>query len=583
MDATERRQLLRPARIALVYVFLAGAWIVGSDYLVNRVLRMPTLHSYKGIFFVLATGALLYWMLARAEAGMRASHLHLRSSRERFELLVESAPEAVFIQTGGCFRYLNPAALRLFAALDARQMLGRRVLDFVAPDHRDAVQERIGFLNHERRAAPPREQVMLRLDGSPVEVEASAAAMEIDGQYGAVVFIRDISGRKIAERHEEQLREQIRQAQKMESLGRLAGGVAHDFNNLLTVINGYADMLLEDLSRDHPLTQCAQEIRDAGERAASLTRQLLAFSRKDVGERRILDINAVIRDSERMLNRLVGENISVATSLDDAIGTVWSDPAWIHQMLLNLVVNSRDAMPDGGLIEIRTADAVVSEAQCRSHSEASPGRYVRLSVVDSGIGMPSEVLAHAFEPFFTTKPAWQGTGLGLSTVYGIVHNCGGWITADSRPGEGATMNLWLPVREGPVDARSALAEHDRLRGDETILLVEDDPVVRVATANMLRRYGYGVVAAGDGVEAVRLATEWSGRIDLVLSDVVMPGMNGPETAAQLRSRRPGVKVLLMSGYRPDELREVAAELPFIAKPFTATTLARRVRAVLDGA
>jgi two-component system, cell cycle sensor histidine kinase and response regulator CckA len=571
---------LRPRRVALLYVLLAGIWIVGSDYVANHILRMPQVHSWKGLAFVLATATLLYAILARADRSIRDFTAGLMASREQFQLLVERAPEAIFIQAAGEFRYVNPAALRLFGTLDRSALLGRPVLDLVPAQDHALVAGRIRDSLEKRVPLPLREGVYLRTDGTPVDVEVSASPCEFEGEPGAVVFVRDISERIRAERQEEHLREQVRQAQRMESLGRLAGGVAHDFNNLLTVINGYSDMLLTEWT-EGDAAHCLREIHDAGQRAASLTRHLLAFSRKDVGERVVLDVNAVVRDAERMLARLVGEHIRLSTVLDPAAACVWADSSWLDQILMNLVVNSRDAMPTGGSIEVRTADAAIGEEYCRTRSDARPGRYVQVTVTDTGAGMSPDVIARACEPFFTTKPQGQGTGLGLSTVYGIVRNCQGWVDIESEVGRGTAVHTWFPAG-GAGAAALETPGAVQLRGSETILLVEDDQVVRQATAAMLRRYGYGVVAVGGGAEAVRIAGSPGARIDLLLSDVMMPDMNGVELAEKVRRLRPGVRVMLMSGYRPDEVAAAAPELPFLSKPFTAVTLAARIRALFDG-
>ena len=354
--AMRRAYRLQVVRI-VVYVLLALLWIVASDYVADVFIRRPEVHTYKGAAFVLATGALLFLVLRRAAASIRGFEAELVASREQFRRLVENAPESIFIQTGGIFRYANPAMVRLLGAASAGDLIGLPVLDFIHPDFRETVQDRIQVLSLGVDRVPPAEERFVRMDGTAVDVEVSAAPFEHDGRPGAVVFAYDISERKRSERQKLHLEEQVLQAQKMESIGRLAGGVAHDFNNMLTVINGHSDMLLALLPEADPFRESVQEIRDAGERAASLTSQLLAFSRKDRPRAAVVGLNGAVRDVERMLRRLVGEHIEMVTRLDPEAGCVLADPSSLNQVLMNLVINARDAMPKGGRIEIRTATA----------------------------------------------------------------------------------------------------------------------------------------------------------------------------------------------------------------------------------
>jgi len=366
-------------------------------------------------------------------------------------------------------------------------------------------------------------------------------------------------------------------------VGRLAGGVAHDFNNLLTVINGYADFLLAGLEPDNPMRASAGEIRAAGDRAASLTKQLLAFSRKQVIEPKVTDLNQEIRGSEGMLQRLIGEDILLTTRLDSALGLTLADAEQLQQVIMNLVVNARDAMKNGGRIDITTRNLEVSDDGA-AHPDAKPGQYVMLTVADNGTGMDENTRQHIFEPFFTTKGPDKGTGLGLSTVYGIVRQSGGWIDITTEVGMGSSFNICLPRIDSPERARRDGPPAGEWRSSgETILVVEDQEAVRRLTTSLLREYGYQLLEASDGTDALRIAKEYGGEIDLVLTDVVLPGINGKELSERLQELRPGLKVLFTSGYTADAIgdRGILAEgLAYIPKPFSGGEMAAKIRDVL---
>jgi PAS domain S-box-containing protein len=394
---------------------------------------------------------------------------------------------------------------------------------------------------------------------------------------GVIVFSLDIT-----ERHE--LEEQLRQVQKMEAAGRLAGGLAHDFNNLLTAILGYGDLLLARLPEGDPLRRHSEEIRRAGERASALTRQLLAFSRKQVLLAEVVDPNALVSGLETMMRRLAGERIEVALALASQ-GHVMVDPGQFEQVVVNLVLNARDAMPRGGQLSIATRDIDLDPDYVHAHIESTPGPHLVLEVTDTGIGMDAETRSHVFEPFFTTKESGKGTGLGLSSVYGIVKQSGGHIVVESQEGRGSTFRLYLPRTESRARGVSSPAL-PQLRGSETILIAEDEPMVRELTREILEDAGYSVLEARDGQEAVTLAGAHAGPIHLLLSDVVMPGMMGGETAARVRQLRPEVRVLFMSGHADDpavESGEAHGDAPLLAKPFSPTALTARVREALDPA
>jgi two-component system cell cycle sensor histidine kinase/response regulator CckA len=408
---------------------------------------------------------------------------------------------------------------------------------------------------------------------------------------GDCILLLD-STREVAERAkiEQSLRhaeERLRQAERMEALGRLAGGVAHDFNNLLTVINGYSIMLADQLRRDDSRWAYANEIRKMGDRAASLTKQLLSFSRTQIIKPKKLDLNSIIVEAERMLRRLIGDDIKLFTKLDPALGQIMADPEQLHQVIMNLVVNAGDAMADGGNLLIKTTNLEVSEGAGVIRDEAKPGPYVMMSVTDTGGGMSEETLQHIFEPFFTTKERGKGTGLGLSTVYGIVRQSGGWIEVGSELGVGTSFKLYFPRIEGaPVEARSETPGLPVEQGDETVLIVEDqDAVLRYVKA-ILEAYGYHVIEASNGDEAMAVAKAFPGEIDLLLTDVVLPGMNGKILAERLKGNRKNLKVLFMSGYPSDVIAHrgvLESGVAYIPKPFSPDGLAAKIREVLTGA
>ena len=393
--------------------------------------------------------------------------------------------------------------------------------------------------------------------------------------------------RDVAERTQalEATQSQLLQAQKMEAVGQLAGGIAHDFNNLLTVITGRAELLLGRLADRDPARPGVELIRRTADRAAALTRQLLAFSRKQILQPVNVDLNTVAARNEPMLQRLIGEHVTIATTLDPSLGTVSADPTQLYQVIVNLAVNARDAMPGGGRIALSTANVEFDDADARRHPGLQPGRYVMLAVADTGTGMDALTQAHIFDPFFTTKEPGKGTGLGLSTVYGIVKQSGGYIQVDSQPGRGATFRIYLPRIEAPAPAPVVTpAPQAPDRGTESIVIVEDEGELRALAQEVLEAQGYTVLSARDPEEALRLLDEFGGPIHLLLTDVVMPGMSGRELANRLAPGRPDMKVLYMSGYTDDAILHhgvLDPGLAFMPKPFTPAALASKVREVLD--
>ena len=419
-------------------------------------------------------------------------------------------------------------------------------------------------------------------NGRRVNVEFVSNVYGVNGKSVIQCNIRDITARK----HAEQVDERLRQSQKMEALGQLAGGVGHDFNNLLGVILGYCELLEEGIAADDSKRRMVEQIHNAGTRAAALIRQLLAFSRRQILRSVVLDLNRLVTGMEAMLRRLIGEHIEIATSLLPHLGRVKADPAQIEQILMNLAVNARDAMPGGGTITIETANVELDDNHARQHAEVKPGSYVMLAMSDTGAGMDSETQARIFEPFFTTKQPGKGTGLGLSTVYGIVKQSAGYIWAYSEPGKGTTFKVYLPWVGGEAEIlrrEKPLSIHG---GSETILLVEDNEPLRELTRQMLEGLGYAVLDSGRPFEAIRTAERHEGPIALLITDVVMPEVNGRLLAETLTAVRPEMKVLYISGYTDDargEQGELEAGCQLLEKPFTRDALAKRVRELLDSA
>ncbi len=509
-------------------------------------------------------------------------HTRAEESLIRLHQAVDASGEVIFMtDREGIITFVNPEFSRLYGYSE-EEVLGKvtpRILKSgVTPPENYAKFWRTIL---EKRVARG-EVINKSKDNKLVTVESSVnPVLDKSGNIeGFLAIQRDITGRK-------QLEEQFRQAQKMEAVGRLAGGVAHDFNNLLTIINGYAQLLLERFrSEDGPSAQL-REILSAGERATGLTRQLLAFSRKQVLEPKILDLNDVMEGMQKMLRRLIGEDVELHILPGKGLGLVKADPTQIEQVILNLAVNARDAMPYGGKLTIETANAELDEGYARTQSDVIPGHYVMLGLRDTGVGMDPQTLVHIFEPFFTTKERGKGTGLGLSTVYGIVKQTGGHISVHSEPGHGTTFNVYLPGSDRVSETSAQNKNSARpLGGSETILLVEDEEAVRALAVRVLKEYGYRVLDTTSPRHAVELSERQEQPIDLLLTDVVMPGMSGRDIAKHLGFTRPKMKVLYVSGYTDDIIAHHGVLEPgtaFLQKPFTPEALARKVREVLDQA
>ena len=502
----------------------------------------------------------------------------LRHSEERYRTLAESAEDVIFVMDReACVEYINAAGAMYFG-VSADRITGSRLGNLFPADIMEPLRANIERVYTTAKSVRTEDRVLLQGREQWFDMRLVPIREQHD-TFRTIVGI----GRNITE--QKKLAQQFQQAQRMEAIGQLAGGIAHDFNNLLTAILGYSDLLLEALPEDDLRRQDVDEIRRAGRSAESLTRQLLAFSRKQILEPVVLDLNALVGHLDQMVRRLIGEDIQVVTRLDRELGQVRADPGQIEQIIVNLAVNARDAMPEGGILTIETANAELDEHYAQVHPGATPGQYVMFAVSDTGHGMSEQTQAHLFEPFFTTKEAGKGTGLGLATVYGIVKQSSGTIWVYSEPGHGTTFKIYLPRVEGVaeplVTARSSVQPPT---GTETVLLVEDHDGLRALVRKVLGRYGYTVLEAANGDEALQICERHQGAIHLLLTDVVMPGMSGPGLADRLAPLHPAMKALYTSGYTDDAIVRhgvLAAGTAFLQKPYTIEALARKVRDVLD--
>ena len=518
--------------------------------------------------------------LQRELANLRAQGGAGSEAEAKLRALMESASQAIIaVDHKGLIEVVNNKTEELFG-YQREELIGQR-LEMLLPD---ALRQQ--HVNHRKDyfARPHARPMGIGLDlagrrknGQEFPIEISLNYVEVGGHSLAISFVTDISERI-------RLEQQLRQSQKMDAVGQLAGGVAHDFNNLLTVIQGYSAMALEGMGPEDELREPLEEIEKSAISAASLTRQLLTFSRLQVVRPKVLNVNAVIKQMEKMLRRVIGEDVELTMVGADDLADIQADPGLIEQIVMNVAINARDAMPQGGKLIVETANLFLDKEYAGAHLAIKTGNHVMLAVTDTGTGMDAGVLSHIFEPFYTTKPQGRGTGLGLATVYGIVQQMEGSIWVYSEPGRGTTFKIFFPVVEG--SGRSDVeAPEGRMvsRGQETILLVEDEEGVRKFVRTMLEKQGYTVVEAADTEKALSLATDFPDRIDLLLTDVIMPRMNGPELAGRIAAIRPGLKVLFMSGYTDRTIRlqdRLADNTHFIQKPFTPNLLGRRLRDIL---
>jgi two-component system cell cycle sensor histidine kinase/response regulator CckA len=507
----------------------------------------------------------------------------LNLSESRFRVLVEHAPDAIVVYDATQNRFVdaNANAERLFGCRREELMASgpQRYYASVQPDGLPPAESMEKMI---ARALAGEtllfERAVHNAEGKDLLCEVRLARLPFTDRNLVRGSFLDITERK-------KLEERLRQSQKMESVGRLAGGIAHDFNNLLTVITGYSELMLSRLEERSPLVKEMEEIKRAGERASSLTQQLLAFSRRQVLRPCVIDLNEVVSRVEKMLRRLIGEDVELRTVPGAGLWSVKADPGQVEQVLVNLAVNARDAMPGGGVLTIETGNVFFDEGYSLGHVPAQSGHYVLLAVSDTGVGMDERTKSQVFEPFFTTKESGKGTGLGLSTVYGIVKQSGGYIWVYSEPGKGSTFKVYIPRTEERVeDPRKAVPPVEDLRGEKTVLVVEDEESILKLASAVLGGYGYAVLAAPGGEEALRVAAEHDGEISLLLTDVVMPGMGGRKLYERILRQRPKIKVLYMSGHTDDAIVRrgvLDPGTPFLQKPFSPISLARKVKEVLE--
>ena len=508
-------------------------------------------------------------VLQQAETALRVSEIRLRT-------LFDSARDFIFLKDRDLnYTHVNRACEELLQ-LPFEAIVGQNDAALFGSEH---AEENRRLDLSVLQGNTERSTYARHIRGKNVVIEMLKVPVRDDrGEVTAICGVgRDITAVR-------QLEEQLRQAQKLEAIGRLAGGIAHDFNNTLTAVLGFGSLLLETTPEDGPDRHAVEQIVLAGERAANLTRQLLTFSRPPMPEMRVMDLNALALNATHLLRRSLGEDVEVVTLLDEHTGSVRADVSLLNQIITNLALNARDAMPRGGRLCLRTAPVELDAAFCAEHAGLAPGPHILLSVRDTGTGMTEEVRRRAFEPFFTTKRTGKGTGLGLSVVYGIVRRLGGCVELDSRPDAGTEVRIWLPRVEARGDTLPVELEEKVVGGRETILVVEDEPMVRDLATRLLRSLGYSVLEVGGGEEALSLLRRYHDRLDLVLSDVVMPRMDGVELTLQLRQERPELQVLYMSGFADDAFAERGLNLDprrLIRKPFTKETLARKLREILD--
>jgi len=567
----------------LPFIFLSGT--MGEEVAIDSLQSGATDYVLKHRSARLIPGVRRALKEAQERAERKRAEEALQRVSRQNELILSSAAEGIYgLDLQGRTIFVNPAAARMIGwAVD--DLLGKSlhaILHHSKPDRTLYPQEECPIYATCMDGAVHQvgDEVFWRKDGTcfPVEYTSTPIRDEHGMIVGAVVTFRDVTERK-------KLEEQLRQSQKMEAIGQLTGGIAHDFNNLLTIINGYSEMTLQLLKADDPLRSNVEAVRQAGERAASLTRQLLTFSRRQVLEPKVLDLNAVVTNIDKMLQRLIGEDIDLVPKLQPGLGRVKVDPGEIEQVIMNLAVNARDAMPQGGKLTIATKNVELDENYTKRHVGIKPGPYVMLAVSDNGCGMDKATQKRIFEPFFTTKEKGKGTGLGLATVYGIVKQSSGSIWMYSEVGGGTVFKIYLPMIQGDAEAiapKAGLAKP--LRGSETVLVVEDQAEIRQLISKVLKECGYVVLEAGHGKAAFRISGRYEGMIHLMITDLVMPVISGRELRDRLASARPNMKVLFISGYTDDAvLRHGILEkgVAFIQKPFTPDSLLRKVREVLD--
>jgi two-component system cell cycle sensor histidine kinase/response regulator CckA len=560
----------KPGLVATSFALTVSAYFSLSEGHSSSEYRKAIIHLILFVFVAV--------LICSFNAALRAAQEGLRRSEVNFRSLVTNAPYGIFrCDANGTLLSVNPALVGILGYSSTAEVVGKNLASlyadsqqwFTTADYFRSAQRFNGIIAD-----------WVRQDHQPLTVRLyGRAILDEDKSVLFELFAEDVTEHRALE-------EQLRHAQKMEAVGRLAGGIAHDFNNLLMVISGYCEFLLERIGQDPAVRGPALEIAKAANRATALTRQLLAFSRKQMLTPKVLDLNAIVTDNLRMLTRLIGEDIDLVMIPGSTLGMVKADPGQVEQVIMNLAVNARDAMPKGGKLTIETANVSLDENYARIHAPAAPGDYIMLAVSDTGMGMDAETQTHIFEPFFTTKGP-KGTGLGLSTVYGIVKQSGGYIWVSSEPARGTAFKIYLPrvaVTEETISLQPPAAVMEVARGNETILLVEDEATVRHLTRDYLRTQGYNVLEAADPAVALQISAAHSGPIQLLLTDVIMPGMNGRELAERVCSARSEARVLYMSGYTENAIGHNGTLEPginLLQKPFTLPALKMKVREALD--
>jgi two-component system cell cycle sensor histidine kinase/response regulator CckA len=579
--------LIMPILLGSMLLPLRGILLLGAFNLAGMVI-LPLLSSritfatviVPTAFFSTLTGLLLLFIRQRDQLEAFRQE-ELAKKEVQYRSLVENINEVIYTtDKEGRFTYISPVVEQI-TKYKVKELMGRHFSTFIFPGDLPLVEA--NFRNVLKGTSETKEFRVVDKDKQILHLRTYAQLlMGNDRPVGIIGVFTDITEQK-------RLQDQLHQAQKMESVGRLASGVSHDFNNLLTVIIGYCEMLLDD-TKDNPTTSSmVKGINRAAERAATLTQQLLAFSRKQIIQPKRLDINELIVNLEKMLRRLIGEHIALTTRLGAEPGIIKVDPAQLEQVLMNLTVNARDAMPGGGKLTIETSDIYLDDAYCRLHSEVAPGGYVMLSITDTGCGMDEKTEENIFEPFFTTKEPGKGTGLGLSTVYGIIKQSGGHIGFYSQLNKGTTFNIYFPMAADTEAAEYEAKEQismgpKTVEGSESLLVVEDQDNLREMMVESLKLYGYSVHAAQDGAEALEICQQKKQSFDLLITDVVMPEMNGKELAEKITRQSPGIKTLYISGYAEDTIgdQNIFLEgLSFLPKPFSPRALAQKVRYILD--
>jgi len=511
----------------------------------------------------------------------------LRTSERKYRELAEQSRTGIFVHKNEKLIYANSRLLEMigYKTSDLPQILDSSIFDFIPESDLEIAHKTISDRLKNIETPSEYELRLKTKDGNTIWTDTSISIIEHNGSPAIMGNVFDITEKKLADAERERLETELQHAQKMEAIGRLAGGVAHDFNNLLTGITGNISLALLDLKAEDPLAKTLNEINAISKRAANLTRQLLAFSRKQIIEPKIINLNNRISDLHKMLVRIIGEDIILVNDLQKDLGQVKVDPSQVEQIIVNLSVNARDAMPNGGQLLLATENVIIDENSKIPSSKLTPGTYVKLSVKDNGTGMNDEILSRLFEPFFTTKPKDKGTGLGLSTVYGIVRQHGGYIDVESEVGKGTKFTIYFLQVEGKSsEFRASNSASDWPKGTETILLVEDELIVRNMTSKILSRLGYKVLKAPNGGEGLSVGENNSGKIDLLLTDVVMPGMNGPELAERLAPSNPEMTILFTSGYTNEDIIHHGIKdqtVNFISKPYTPQELSHKIRKVLE--